>query len=524
MKLKSFLIGFGAVLVICFCILFFLQFYVEHRVQTFIEDKIAPSVDVTYQEVDFNIFSRTVRCTGISATFPTADSTAYHTQITTEKVEISGIRYAPLFLKFELNIDEVLVATPIVTHHKHLLVKRAKKLKKKAEKKEPFPNIKINAFLLKNGQITLLDDKRDTTNFVCNNLNLQLSNCKVDSMSIEERIPFYYDNLSFQIDSVFTKAGKYEYCQATDLVFVDHHFKAENIKLYTKYNEASYEKILDKRRPHFGLTAKDVQLENVSYEKNKAGTLTFKSDALLLNQPYTTIHTNKQIPQNDSIKILYSEQIRKIKVAFGIEKVRIENGFIEYVETLENGEHGGILQFKNLYANILNLGNTHNQETTVEVDALFMEETPLKVNWSFTSADLEDKFVFKANLGELNVKHLNPFMVPNVNVSLAGMINAMDFTIRGNKETSVCDMEITCNDIKAESQDDKLLKKVAIGLLNIVILNGKGADNCIAKDCQSEVVRDKRTSYWNYVYSNVISSLKRCLVKKELKLGGKDKG
>src|SRR5690606_17654673 len=115
---------------------------------------------------------------------------------------------------------------------------------------------------------------------------------------------------------------------------------------------------------------------------------------------------------------------------------------------------GGKLEFSNLNAVINNLSNTYEKgenKTSLNIDAIFMENTPIKVDWTFNVADPNDEFVFKADIGNLAANHMNQFMEPNLNVKLNGEVNQTFFTINGNDHASIIDLKLKYDNFDRKS-------------------------------------------------------------------------
>src|SRR5690606_40624820 len=112
----------------------------------------------------------------------------------------------------------------------------------------------------------------------------------------------------------------------------------------------------------------------------------------------------------------------------------------------------GELSFTKMNVDIKNISNTYDQseKTTLDIDAVFMARTPLKVKWEFDVNNVNDAFVFRVDIGKLPAADLNPFSQPNLKVKLVGELLKTYATVSGDANTSRVDMRVNYEDFKVE--------------------------------------------------------------------------
>src|SRR5690606_38299453 len=185
------------------------------------------------------------------------------------------------------------------------------------------------------------------------------------------------------------------------------------------------------------------------------------------------IYRDKLVDDDLTYKPLYSKSIRNLNFDLNLENVYLNNAAITYTEKVREETKGGVLQFSGLEAKIRNVSNISGKEnkTTASIEGIFMENTPIKVDWNFDVKDPNDEFVFKADIGKLNAQHMNQFMEPNLNVRLEGEVNKTYFTINGNDHTSHMDVKLRYDDfnIIVLKQNGKEKNKLISGLINLFV-------------------------------------------------------
>tara|TARA_Y100000815_G_scaffold205634_1_gene189462 strand:- start:553 stop:1179 length:627 start_codon:yes stop_codon:yes gene_type:complete len=196
-----------------------------------------------------------------------------------------------------------------------------------------------------------------------------------------------------------------------------------------------------------------------------------------------------------------------------IDNAQIKAASIEYEEKVKADTHAGKLSFKDLQATIINLGNTYalgEKTTSIQANALFMEKSPIEVDWSFDVQNKNDQFRFKADVGELPVAALNSFTEPNLNVKLTGALHKAYFDISGDNSSSHINMKMNYDDFKIAVLNDKKEKKkwLISTLANLFVSKDseeKGSDSFRSGEGTAE--RDTTKSIFNYLWINVKQGL-----------------
>jgi hypothetical protein len=196
-----------------------------------------------------------------------------------------------------------------------------------------------------------------------------------------------------------------------------------------------------------------------------------------------------------------------------LNSVFINNASITYTEKTKANTQGGKISFTKFNAEINNLGNTYklNEKVTkVNLTAIFMGNTPMKMRISFDINNVKDEFIIKAQMGKLNTVSMNQFMKPNLNVYLKGQINKAYFTIIGNNKTSNINLKLKYDDFDmAVLKDNGHEKNKFLSIIaNIFVSNdSKDVSNYFRHGSKSNVERAMNKSFFNYIWLNVKAGL-----------------
>src|SRR5690606_1133077 len=266
-------------------------------------------------------------------------------------------------------------------------------------------------------------------------------------------------------------------------------------------------------RDHFDLTIDSIKVENHDFGIKNDSLFYFESKQVDFHQPKLNIYRDKLVADDLSYKPLYSKSLRNLNVDIALETVFLNKATIVYIEKVKEDTEGGQLEFSNLNAEITNLGNTYrnvNEETSVNIDAIFMKNTPIRVDWRFDVQNSSDECVFKADVGNLAANQMNQFMEPNLNLRLNGEINKTYFTISGNDYASLIDLKLQYSnfDVVVLKQNGTEKNKLLSGLINIFVSkDSSDKQNEFRYGQAKDIERDKTKSVFNYLWLNVKAGL-----------------
>lgn len=142
-----------------------------------------------------------------------------------------------------------------------------------------------------------------------------------------------------------------------------------------------------------------------------------------------------------------------------------------------------------------------------------MDKTPLSAQWSFDVQNINDEFLFKAEIGSLEAEKMNQFTEPNLKVRLEGQVNRTYFTIDGNNSTSKTDMKINYSDFKVSllQKGSEKKNKFLSAIVNIFISKDSEKNDGQYCDASADATRDKTKSIFNFLWINVKNALQKCL-------------
>jgi len=424
-----------------------------------------------------------------------------------ERISINDIGYWDYLVNDEITIDKIILKEAIVNYKHNPLVENESYDKATYESLKK--NLSIRKIVITNSDIYMSDYETDSTLLKTEKLNFEITGLNLKPREKSEKIT--YKNIKIN-----TKALKYS-LNSYDNIFIDeielneNNLRLSNLKLKTKHSKTKLSELLQSERDHFNMEIPTVNFQDLDFGFNASAKFYISSKSVVINQLSTNIYRDKLVADDLTSKPLYSEMLRDLNFDLTLNEIEIINGKISYAENVNANETVGRLDFSNVNGTFTNFGNTFGgAETTIAINSIFMDKTPLKVDWNFKVQDPTDRFVFKADLAAMKADQMNQFTAPNLKVKLEGELQQTYFTVDGNARTSSIDLKVKYDDFKVSVLKDngKERKKLLSGLLNLFISKDSDDEaNKFRHGNADQVERDVTKSVFNFVWVNISSGL-----------------
>ncbi len=485
---------------------------VENKVIDFLERELPKNMKVSYDEISLNTLNGTAVLQTPNFTIQNGEYGAKHTFFNAEKLVISGFGYWDYLFKNEIQIDRIAVERPIIDYYKDRVRRDKDSVLEMIKLEKP---IFVDRLEINNSIWTTYDQEKDSIKVFAKNLFLNLQTIYLDQETINRKIPFNYGEIFVKGDSLFVKANIYENFATGNFFGENGDFLFTGPKYYTKYSKPELSKILNVQRDHYNLEIDSLRIQNFSFGfKNNLFYTSIKS--IGLNQPRLEIYRDKLVAEDPTFKPLYSKLLRDLPFDLSVDSITLMDGAIRYEERVKEENTGGYIQFRNMNADFINVGNTYKKpiSTEIKIQAIFMDTTPFEVAWNFDVNKEQDEFVFQAKVGPLEAEKMNRFTEPNLKVRLKGRANRTFFTIDGNDHTSVTDLKINYSDFKIEllRKDGVKKNKLLSAVVNIFVSKNSAKKEETYKEATGNATRDKTKSIFNFLWISVLAAIQKVLL------------
>lgn len=486
------------------------SYWISQKLPSIIQSEKDFPYNVSYEDLDLNLISGSFTLHNIYVS--PKDSSNIDMQKGAfgqiQSIEVQNFNLWKLLRENHIKVKKVIIKEPDIT-----LFYREKKYSK-SEDIDPFKNtITTQSVLIEQGRFRMLDSMQ---NFIAKaaNINFELNNITVDSASVEDNLPLRYRDYKLKCDSLFYQVGKEYHIIADNLNTTDTTVAVSNFKLMPEQSRIAFARSLPKEKDQFRVSVSKIEIPKADWG--------FVNDTLFVHSPEATLREvnaviyRPKMPADDlSIKKLYSQSLRELNFDLKIDKLLLKDSFIQYEEQQDYERNAAKINFSEFYATVYNVYSPVNKKdvpvTKIDVNCLFMQSAPLKVQWSFDINDVSDSFTINGHLANLNTSLLNPMSGPLMNIKSSGKITEVAFNFNANKETSTGTFSIKYDNLQVEvlKSDGKDKNKFMSFVGNLIAKSDTKGD---LKKVNPSVERDKTKSVFNFLWRFIQQGLKETIL------------
>lgn len=480
------------------------------KIENFLANSLPENIKVEYEDLDFSILSGSLKLAKPKLTMfgKTTDSIILMNKMTS--LEVSNVGYWNYLVNDKITIESIQFNEPNITYRYNKLVESEDyEITEEKTFKQP---VNVKKFQIVNGNASMFEFENDTLLLKLNSFNVELQDIHLDEKTSSQKVPFNLGSYSLGFDQLFYRMNKFD-----DLKIGKSKISADktilnNFKLYTKYSKQELSRMISVERDHMDLTVDKITLQHEEFGYQQDSIFYFRSPNVEFSNPVFNIYRDKLQNDDETVKSLYSKMLRELKFDLTLSEVLLKNGTINYSEKVKPESGAGEISFTKMNVTIKNLGNTFasSEKTNLDIDAIFMKSTPIKVNWYFDVNNVNDQFIFKAEIGRLPGEDLNPFIVPNLKVKFEGELIKTYFTVDGNFHNSTVDLRSSYTDFKVNilDKEGKSKNKFLSTVANLFIKKDTDSEDDNFRDAtKKSVERDKTKSVFNFLWLNAQAGL-----------------
>jgi len=486
---------------------FFVNSIIENKIEALIKDKMPSHIESTHQSISVNVLGGSATLNKPTFLIYLLDNSAVQSSIKLESLVISGVSYWDYLMNDEIHIRKIKFNQLDFIHYKDRKNPKIDSLSKKPFKL-PKP-IFINTFEINNSSISIIENKKDSTLISLSDATISMEAILLNEKIITQKIPLTYKSISLAAHSIFLKAGEFENLNINSLKLEDNTLSISGLHFKTKYSKKELSKIIEKERDHINVKAEDVRINNldIGFENDS---LFVRSNLISISEADAKFYRDKLVKDDLKIKKLYSKSIRELPIKLTVDSISIIKSNVSYSEKVHIENPAGVLYIKDITAGITNISNTYKSpnKTVILVDALFMKDTPIKVNWNFDVTKTDDTFEFIGHAGYLKASDMNTFLTPLLNLKLEGDLKESKFRIIGDYNQSEISLSQDFDNIKLTVLNKKKQKnKVLSSMANMLIHSDSEKNGELYHNVTTQATRDKTKSFFNYLAKNLKASL-----------------
>jgi len=499
--IRTLLLLILAIIVIILVALYSINTFIKNKVATFVETRLPQHITKSYDDLNFSILEGTITFKNATVIIKNKQNLKTHTKVNVAQFIIEDISYWDYIFKNEIHIEDIKLKTPKIIYYKNEFVSTSDSIRNPLL--QLYKPVLIDELSIDNTTFTIIDNTKDSIALYAQNLTIEVDDVFIDNKTLVKRLPVNFGDYNAKADSIFLKLNTFENISTTDFFLKKRKAIIKNIHLKTKYSENQLSQIIKKERDYFNVSIDSIIVNEIDFGFTNRKFFA-KSTSIIVEKPSMFIYRDKLVADDNTIKPLYSKMLRELPINLSINNFNVNNGNLTYTERVKAENKGGTIDFSEMKINIKNISNTYSSpnKTQIDINAIFMKNTPFKIDWSFDVNNTNDLFLLKADVGQMAAVEMNQFTQPNLGVKLEGITNKTYMTMSGDDYQSHFDMKVKYEDFKVSIMDDSGTekKKLLSFVANIFVRKNSTKDDDNFREGSGDVTRDRTKSFFNYMW------------------------
>ncbi|MBC8035185.1 MAG: hypothetical protein H7Y03_13630 [Chitinophagaceae bacterium] len=393
-----------------------------------------------------------------------------------DKLVIGDIDIASLATNKNISLNRLFIDSPDVkVWHK----KQSYNIKDDSSKtlyeqiSKDIDKIKIDTILLRNVVFTYYNRKKNDKKTRFENVNIVFTGMLVDSTTQFDQNRFLFaEDCRISLKDYSIKTGNNLYLFSAGDLQIRTRDKAMDIKdisLKPQFNNNEFYKRVKRQEDIFNISIASLRFDKVEWW-SLLGEESFLSSKMKIADGRIKVYNDKTKRPGTEIKLGKFPHQLLSKVPFNIEidTIGVSNMDVSYEELNPKSLESGTIHFNNITGNITNVTNNadlikKDKNCIISVDALFLEETPLRAVFNFNLAAVKKgDFTLKATVGRIGHERLNKILIPLAMVKINSVnVKGVDLSIRGDNYNGSGTVKLLYDNlnITALKNDGDTLKK-----------------------------------------------------------------
>lgn len=496
-KNTKFALGSLAAVGVLILSLLFLNNFLENKIRKSVEGNLE-KVNGTFEEVDVKLLNRSAEITNTSFSIEGKI-------LKVDAILLEDIHLWDYIFHKDIVVGKLNISNPVVKLFKFQEEKQDSSSSKKSSK---FKNkLLIKRLNINGGSFQIFEKDSSAHRLFTKIKDIKMEQVRINSKTLEETVPFNYDLILLNVDSVFYDLDDQHTLAAGNFVIDNNKVLVNNLQIIPKFSKSDHQETIQVEKDRYDLRIDSLSMNSFNWSMEN-DSLKIKNSFTEISRVSFDIYRDKLQPDDTTLKPLYSKMIREMPILLQLDSIHIKNVYLRYEERIHADRKSGVVDFSDLNAQIQNITNIgldrkNFPKTELNATANFMTQAPLKVSMEFDVSDKNDRFHINGSMSSLAAEQMNKFMKPAMNVEAKGKILDMYFDFSGDHTKGSGSMKLDYNDFKVEvlRKDGESKNKVVSALANLILKN-KPIDRK-ANYKEISFTRDKTKSFWNYLWNLV---------------------
>jgi len=537
MRKKFVWIG-GGILVVLILLVIILSLFassiVESKARAYLAKNPPKGFVIDFEKISVRLWSRTIKVKEISFMSST-DSISAHMpgkepmNIRIESIKLSGIGLMRAWKGEHFKINKIEVINPrssLLTEGSVFNVKesieKGHEARVDSTRPKPFHSIRIGEILVKGGELAISDSASSLNLLTTSDLFVEVKDVYVDSTlkyfeASEIDIDIKDSEIILPGDLYQMKFARMQIAKHDSSIFID---SLQLIPLVERYKFAV---VYGKQTDVFTVGMNSIRVNGIFFDS----LLMIQKPIVRiveLNDVQAEIFRDKNRPFDFSNHPKLPHQaLRTMKKDLTVEEVKINNGFVKYIEHEAGADKPGIVFFEQINAAITNITSDSlriidHPTLAVNATAMLYGKGQLEANIQMRLNDPNDKLILKAHLGKMEAGEANRMIEPGTLVNISeGTIDDITLTGNANRYVGKGTMTMKYNglkiDVLKEKKDGEVKRRWFVSTLATEIVKSANPDH--KKHLRVSPMhfdRDMNKGIINFLWKTCFSGIKETLL------------
>lgn|GEM_PF-2964328 len=509
--------------------------YISRKIKDVVHESTGKAYEVDFESLDLGLLHGdiTIRKINFYPDSARLDSISlwnkvnFRTRISADKLEIKSVGYWQLVIYKKLSIHELDISRPQIDYG---LIKSSQ---------QDADESRINSFsryLYKamgtylnlaaieqihvgNASVTIFPPSERDTMFVLNDLDLILSDVKIDSQYASKELPLMKDikirgkSLKWNIPGKFYRftTGKFGLSTFEQRIYVD------SLRLKPTLPKYTFSQTKGVETDRINLQVKHVEINKL----NKLLLLNWEelnAQYMIIDDASLHVFHDKKMPAAPNQRTIFPRSmLQKIPVPFHFDSLHIKHSLISYSEQENLVPEPGVITFGNVNAGIFNLANRRQNlqgdgVTIINTRSRVMKEGKLQVKIIIPPNDTLETHKIKGTLGPIPFTTFNQPLEKLAFIHLnSGQIHSLHFQMKLDRDKAVGAVTMNYEDLNVDLLDKKSLKEKGVNNLKALLANTFIINkNNHGKSLRTSKIRydnDQKKSIFTYWWKSLLSGL-----------------
>lgn len=472
--------------------------------ESYIKRSIPKNTELKFSNLSVNVFNSQLSIFDVDLSLFNESNGVCYATIQSKSLKLDGFSYWQYFYNDLIQIQRIHIQEPITSLYP------LKRQNSKDSLKQPAIPIKqkvlIKYFEISNGKLYVMKDGEDSIQLSAKKIHLNLSDIIPEDSILSGEIPIKYRDINFEMSELYVNMGNYEEVFVEHSAIDNHRIELSELSVKSKYSKSQMLSIMPEEREHFDIKIPVIILDSIELVLQQ-NTFNLYAPFMRIPDAKLNFYLDKRLKDRNRIRPMYSKMIRNLPFKLDIDSTHLENWLVVYDEKHEANIKSGRVSFENLNADILNLTNVSGSENSTRIKAHFqvMGQGTASIDWKFDVLNTKDEFTLKGKVSDFKAGATNQFLNSFVKTRLSGEVEQIYFNIAGDDVYSSGDFKMKYKDLNIEILKDDRSKKHKLKSLigNLILDDGKNADDDGYRHGQISVTRNQKKPFFNYLWLNV---------------------